>query len=65
MQGNADRNLAFAFALISFVIRIPFCIAAPGFDPDSYLFLFKAVQSVETGQYIPSRPPGYIVPDTL
>jgi hypothetical protein len=65
MQGNADRNLAFAFALISFVIRIPFCIAAPGFDPDSYLFLFKAVQSVETGQYIPSRPPGYIVADHI
>lgn len=52
-------------ALFVFLIRIPFCLAGAGFDNDSYLFLVCAIGSRETGEYMPSRGPGYIVPDLI
>lgn len=52
-------------AFVAFLIRIPFCLAGAGFDADSYLFLVRAIGSRETGDYMPSRGPGYIVPDLI
>lgn len=51
--------------VVAFLVRLPFCLAGAGFDADSYLFLVTALASKETGSYMPSRGPGYIVPDLV
>jgi len=52
-------------SLGSFLLRLPLCLVGPGFDYDSALFLHHAILSVRLRDYVPSRAPGYIVPDHL
>lgn len=50
---------------LAFLLRIPFCLAGPGFDGDSYLSLIMAMRTRASGDYFPSRGPGYIIPDHI
>jgi len=61
---RVSRTVAI-FAIGSFIARLPFCLAGPGFDADSHLFLNKALISVLNDDYLPSRGPGYIIPDHI
>lgn len=45
--------------------RLPNALSGIGFDGDSGLFLRNALLSKEHGGYVPSRGPGYFVPDLI
>jgi hypothetical protein len=56
---------AWAVAALSFLARLPNTLAGLGFDGDSGLFVVQALLSVERHLYLPSRAPGYLVPDMV
>lgn len=56
---------AWAVAVLSFLARLPNALSGLGFDGDSGLFVVQALLSLESGRYLPSRAPGYFVPDML
>jgi len=58
-------SIAIILAVAAFLIRLPLCYAGVGFDQDSALALKKAILSVLQDRYVPSRGPGYIVPDHI
>lgn len=56
---------AWAVAVLSFLARLPNALSGLGFDGDSGLFVVQALLSAERDEYLPSRAPGYFVPDML
>lgn len=56
---------AWVVAVLSFLARLPNALSGLGFDGDSGLFVVQALLSAERGYYLPSRAPGYFLPDML
>lgn len=52
-------------SLVGLLCRLPLALSGIGFDGDSSLYLVNALLSREEGRYIPSRGPGYFLPDML
>ena len=62
---RSQSLVAIVLAAAAFLVRLPLCFAGPGFDQDSALVLKKAMLSVLLDKYVPSRGPGYIIPDHI
>lgn len=54
---------AWAVALLVVLTRLPFLGHGYGVDPDAWRAMLSAQFLLDTGRYIPSRPPGYPVPE--
>ncbi|MCS7209344.1 MAG: hypothetical protein NZ874_07210 [Fimbriimonadales bacterium] len=52
-------------SLVGLALRLPNAFAGIGFDGDSGLYLRNALLSKMQGVYIPSRGPGYFIPDLI
>ncbi len=52
-----------AVALLVVLTRLPFLGHGYGVDPDAWRAMLSAQFLLDTGRYIPSRPPGYPVPE--
>ncbi len=54
---------AMAIAILVVLTRLPFLGHGYGVDPDAWRAMLSAQFLLDTGRYIPSRPPGYPVPE--
>jgi len=65
IRETSSSLIAIVFAVAAFLVRLPLCFAGAGFDQDSALSLKHAMLSILQDRYLPSRGPGYIVPDHI
>lgn len=65
MRDWTTPQAALLVGLAGFLLRLPNTLAGIGFDSDSALYLKNALLSQKEGMYIPSRAPGYFVPDLI
>lgn len=61
--GAAPFAWAGVVAMLVLLTRLPFLGHGYGVDPDAWRAMLSAQFLLDTGRYIPSRPPGYPVPE--